>query len=338
MNDSKPWEKVDYRTFFKKYGVELVVDNAPEILYSKKDKEHEEQNSLILFFILLGGLLIYIAIAIMLFNIIFDITLFIITITFLSLISLFFLYDYLKSNIHIKPIECWFEIFEGKSDNNYLNYCLIYYPIFSGKCHPNEALNILLKLYQEEVLGTTIDITQIEIYLIINREDYSDRKILGYNFLYGKDIPFKDEHLERNSWQFFPYELKLNKNYLATANWEHHYEWRKDLALDYHKLHIYSPWILKRWSSHELKHLEENNKKNLNWSLRSINSQPKLKPWLGKLSEQVYSSHNPYKDHRIIEKAIEKIMESEEYPTKVKEIKVFIPEFKAYFRNLDFQT
>ncbi|UCC20817.1 MAG: hypothetical protein JSV62_05930 [Promethearchaeota archaeon] len=40
MSDSE-WTKVDFQQFLDKYGKEIVLNNAPTIVYSKKDKEHE---------------------------------------------------------------------------------------------------------------------------------------------------------------------------------------------------------------------------------------------------------------------------------------------------------
>ena len=43
------WKKVDFQQFVNNFGNEIVIKNTPEILYSKKDKEHEAYNSLISF-------------------------------------------------------------------------------------------------------------------------------------------------------------------------------------------------------------------------------------------------------------------------------------------------
>jgi hypothetical protein len=264
--------------------------------------------------------------------------LFILIISVLIGLSLLFLLNYLKSNIYIKPIECWVEIHKRKEEGKYISFCFTYYPIFSGKCHPNQALNILLKLYQENLFGTTIDISQIETYLMINRKDPEDRKNLGYFFQYGKGLPFKEEKIDRNTWEYFPYETKLNGNFFATANWEHQYEWRSDLALDFHKLDTYSPWIIKRWSSKDLKPLTKENKSKLKWDMRYINSYPKLRPWESDLSKQTYSAPSIYKDHKIIQKAIKKVMGENASPEKIRDIREYLPEFKAYFKSLNSQT
>ena len=53
------WSQVTFLQFINQFGKDIIIDNAPEILYSKKDKEHEASNSLIAFFFITGGLLIY---------------------------------------------------------------------------------------------------------------------------------------------------------------------------------------------------------------------------------------------------------------------------------------
>ena len=37
---SQSWEKVEFQDFVSKYGMEFLINNAPQILHSKKDKEH----------------------------------------------------------------------------------------------------------------------------------------------------------------------------------------------------------------------------------------------------------------------------------------------------------
>ena len=44
------WEKIDFQRFVDDFGTNLIVENAPTLLYSKKEKEHEACNSLIAFF------------------------------------------------------------------------------------------------------------------------------------------------------------------------------------------------------------------------------------------------------------------------------------------------
>jgi len=75
MSDSE-WTKVDFQQFLNKYGKEIIIKNAPTILYSKKDKEHEAYNSLIAFFFIAGFLLIYIALSYFLAFIFFNLIIF----------------------------------------------------------------------------------------------------------------------------------------------------------------------------------------------------------------------------------------------------------------------
>ena len=71
------WKKVDFQQFVNDFGNSVVITNAPTILYSKKDKEHEAYNSLIAFFFITGALLIYIALSYFLATIFFSLVLFI---------------------------------------------------------------------------------------------------------------------------------------------------------------------------------------------------------------------------------------------------------------------
>ena len=108
--------------------------------------------------------------------------------------------------------------------------------MFSGKCHPNKAKNVLYKLLQEELFNGSIDITQIEVYLRFNLSEKDDYSVIGYYFQYGEGTPFKSVNIDRNSWRFFPKEQTTNDNFIAVANWDHQYEWQNDLELDYDKL------------------------------------------------------------------------------------------------------
>ena len=58
------WDKVEFQDFINNYSKKIIVDNAPVILFTKKDKEHEAYNSLIGFFFITGGLFIFIALSI----------------------------------------------------------------------------------------------------------------------------------------------------------------------------------------------------------------------------------------------------------------------------------
>ena len=320
------WQKVDFQQFVKDYGIDIVINNAPSILYSKKDKEHKAHNSLIAFFFVAVGLLINISFSLFFMEIYFSIIVFITVISLLVAVNTVLILNIIKSNILIRPRECWFEIYRY---NDY--YCFSYYLIFTGKCHPNKAKSIIFKLYQDEILNDTIDITQIEIYLRINTDDINH---LGYFFEYGEGKPFWKEEINHNTWQYFPYDRSKSENYIAIANWAHQYEWKNDLELDFDKLHEYAPWVIKRWNKDNLKPLTESFKKKVNWKLRYIESTPKLRPWEGNLENQEYEFPNPTWETDIINDAIEKVI-GEEYRVEIlKDLKLDLFKLKAYFREL----
>jgi len=328
------WNKVDFQEFIDRYDKNVILENAPKILYSKKDKEPEAFFSLIALFFLTGGLFIYIALSII-FNLIsFSLLIFIVIIVIVAIIDAFLITNYILSNIPIRLLECWVEIYEGPSRENKTFYCFSYYPIFSGKSLPNKAKNAIFKLYQDEVLKSKIDITQIEIYINISKEPQLNFKTLGFFFQYGEGLPFKAENIDRNSWRYFPFEKSFNENYLATANWDHQYEWRDDLELDYDKLHSYAPWVLQDWSESNLKPLTNQYKTNLLWDIRKLESIPKLEPWKGNIETQTYESFKSYKDIQMMNEAIERIIGTDVEIKKVKDIKNKLLEFKAYFRDL----
>ncbi|MEE9574043.1 MAG: hypothetical protein V3W20_13395 [Candidatus Neomarinimicrobiota bacterium] len=328
MNNSE-WEKVDFQQFVKDFGIEVVINNAPIILYSKKDKEHEAYTSLIAFFFVASGLLIYISLSLFLFEVYFSIIVFITVISLAIVVDIVLILNYIKSNVFIRPKECWVEIYKN---NDY--YCFSYYIIFTGKCHPNKAKSIIFKLYQDEVLKSTMDITQIEFYLKINTNDTNDINCLGFFFEYGEGKPFWKEEINHNKWQFFPYDISKNENYIAIANWAHQYEWRNDLELDFDKLHEYAPWVIKRWNMDNLKSLSESFKKTVKWNLRYLESTPKLKPWEGDLENQAYEISNATWETDIINDAIKNVI-GEEYRVEVlKDLKLDLFELKAYFRDL----
>lgn len=334
MSESE-WIKVNFKHFVNKFGIKIITENAPAILFSKEDKEPESYNSLIGFFFVVGGLLIYIAISVMISPLFFSIPLFIIIIGISATVTLFLIFNYWRSNVHIRPIECWIEIFKGPSQSGITNYCFTFYPIYSGKVHPNEAKNIIYKLYEEEIFGNTIDITQIEFYLRIKEINKNITEKIGFFFQNGEGKLFNDENLKDNPWQFFPYEKILNENYIATANWFHQYEWRYDLALDYDKLNAYAPWIIQRWDAHLIKPLTKDFKIQVSWEKRVLNSLPKLQPWKGDLSKQKYKDPNLYRDLEIIEQAIRKVMGQNKKVEEYKDIKDNLFEFKAYFQDLN---
>jgi len=332
MSDSE-WNKVDYDIFGKTYSNEIIVESAPIILYSKKDKEHEAFTSLIAFFFITGGLLIYIAVTYFIAPVYFSLILFISLIMVGAIIAVLLMLNYLKSNVFIKPLECWFEVFKGKSQNDADFYCFSYYPIFTGKCHPNKVKNVVYKIYQEQVLKSKIAISQIEIYLKINRINKKNTEKIGYFFQYGEGNPFKTENIEQTSWNFFPFEKSKNENFIAIANWAHQYEWRDDLEFDFDKLHEYAPWVIQRWNEFNLKPLTEDFKSIINWPLRGIDSMPKLKPWEEDFEHHSYQNPNAYEDLRIMKKVIEKFIGTEKKVEKLREVKDKLISIKTYFRD-----
>ncbi len=326
---SSEWNKVDFNQFINEFDYELIVNNAPTILYSKKDKEHEAYNSLIAFFFIAGGLLIYISLS-YIFEFIFNLGLIIVVSIVAIIIDLFLIINYIKSNVYIRPLECWVEIHRGKSQNDVNYYCFTYYPIFTGKCHPNEVKNVIFKFYQEEVLKSKIDITQIEVYLKINQ---INKEKIGYFFQYGEGRPFGDENIIRNSWKFFPSHQSKEENFIAIANWDHQFEWRNDLELDFDKLHQYAPWVIQKWTKMNLKPLNEEFKGRYNWNLRNIISEPKLTPWIAGLENQTYENPMAYWDINIIDEALENIIGKVKEVKKLKKVKNQLPMFKSYFRD-----
>ena len=333
MSDSE-WIKVEFQEFINEYRKDIATENAPVILYSKRDKEHEAYSSLVAFFFIAGFLLKYIALSYFLASMFFNLILFIVIIIVLFISDVFLIINVIKSNVYIKPLECWVEIYQGRSESNSDLYCFTYYPIFSGKCHPNEVLNVILKLYQDQVIKSKIDITQIEVYLKLSQEDLQIKERLGFFFQYAEGRPFKDENVNRDSWKYFPYEQSGIENYLAVGNWDHQYEWRNDLEFDFDKLHEYAPWVIQRWNEVNLKPLTGEYKKKINWNLRYIESTPKLKPWEGNLENQSYINPMANKDIEIVNEAFAKIIGPDKEVKKTKAIKDELGIFKAYFRDL----
>ncbi|MHA1913703.1 MAG: hypothetical protein ACW97V_04965 [Promethearchaeota archaeon] len=332
MSDSE-WSKIDFQQFVNEYGKNAVVTNAPTILYSKKDKEHEAHISLIAFFFLTGGLLIYIAITYFLFPVFFYLFFFIIVIVVATGIDVFLITNYLRSNIYIKPLECWFEIYKGKQEGDFEHYCFAYYPIFSGKCHPNPAMNVIYKLFQEEVLKSKVDISQIEVYLKLDIDKTPE--VFGYFFQYAEGNPFKEENPDQMRWKFFPVEKSGEDNFIAVANWEHQYEWKDDLEYDFDKLHEYAPWVILKWDDINLKPITEDFKTEFRWNVRNIDSKPKLAPWQGNLEQQTYQNQKFSEEIKIINGAIDKIIGQDIEFSKIREIKDKLPLIKNYFRDLN---
>lgn len=325
------WKKVDFREFTNRFGIDFILNNAPKILYSKKDKEHEDFSFLIAFFFLGGGLLTYISLSLYLMEIYFSLTVFIIVIFATLAAETFLILNYVKSKVFIIPLECWIEIYQ------YLDfYCFTYYVIFSGKCHPNKAKSIIFKLFQDELLKDTIDITQIEFYLKIKQNNTKEHEKIGFFFECGKGMPFIKEDINHNLWKFFSYETFNNDNYISVANWAHQYELKNDLESDIDKVHEYSPWIIKKWDYTAIKPLTDEFKGKINWNLRFIDSDPKLKPWEEELNNQSYNHKKPYWERDIIDDAIKNVIGKEYRVEKVKDLKIDLFKLKSYFRDLRF--
>ena len=328
------WKKIDFQDFIYQYENQVVIKNAPIIMHSKKDKEHEAFKSLVTLIFIVGFTFIYVAISIMLLPIYFNSYIFYPILLVSGSIIGILLYNYIHSNVNIKLIECWFEIYKDQLNDNTTHFCFSYYPVFSGKCLPNRAKNIVYKLYQDELIKNKLDITQVEVYLKVSSSEPKNFIPLGYFFQYGEGIPFKSEEINRNSWKFFPIEKSNNDNYLATANWDHQFEWREDLELDFDKLNDYAPWILHRWDHQNLKPLTDNYKRILNWELQPIQEAPKLKPWMSKFEIQEYKDFKSYKDLQIVNEVIERIIGADVKIKKLKDLSVHLFEIKAYFRDL----
>ncbi|NVM17697.1 MAG: hypothetical protein HWN80_08270 [Candidatus Lokiarchaeota archaeon] len=334
MSNSE-WNKVDFQTFIDEFSKRVIVENAPTILYSKKDKEHEALNSLITFFFLTGGLFIFISLSIFFrFAELFAI-LFVTIIVIAAAVDIVLIFYYLRSHVPIRLLENWVEVYKGSTQENNVFYCLSYYPVFSGKCHPNKAKNVLYKLLQEELFNSSIDITQIEVYLSFDLRDLENYIVIGYNFQYGEGVPYKSIKINRSSWKFFPREHANNENFIAVANWDHQYEWRNDLELDYDKLHSYAPWVIQKWDEITIKPLIKLVKNEVKWDLRGIESTPKLKPWESNFEKTRFDSFKAYKDLQLMNDAIEKVIGKDIKIEKLKDIKKHLLEFKAYLRDLN---
>ncbi|MFX1445870.1 MAG: hypothetical protein ACFFHV_20835 [Promethearchaeota archaeon] len=322
---------MEFQQFVNDFGTDIIVENAPTLLYSKKEKEHGAYNSLIAFFLVAAGLCIYISISLFLIKVYFNVITFIIINTVLASFDIILLLNYIKSKVYIKPIECWIEVYKRLDF-----YCLTYYPIFSGKSLPNKAKDIIYKLYKKEILNYKIDITQIEVYLKVPQAKFNNYEKLGFFFQYGKGKDFKNDDIERNSWQYFPADKSLNENFIAVANWDHQYEWRSDLEQDFDKINALSPWIIKKWNLNNLKPLTDDYKLKIKWNLLNLESEPKLKPWNGNIEEQTYENENAYKDLEIIDEAIEKIIGPNVELKKLGDLEKRLLKFKIYFRDLEF--
>lgn len=331
---SSEWNKVDFQAFIDKFSKKAIIDNAPIVLYTKKDKEHEALNSLISFFFLTGGLFIFVSLSFFFDVVRFFAILFIAIIVIAAIADSLLIFYYLRSHVPIRPLENWIEVYEGPTQGENVFYCFSYYPVFSGKCHPNKAKNVLYKLLQEELFNGSIDITQIEVYLRFDLTNLKNYTIIGYYFQYGEGIPYNSAKINRNSWKFFPKDHTKSENFIAVANWDHQYEWRNDLELDYDKLHSYAPWIIQKWDESNLKPLTKIFKTEVNWDLRGMESLPKLKPWVPNFETTSFDSFKAYKDLQLMNDAIEKVIGKDRKIEKLKDIKKYILEFKAYLRDL----
>jgi len=323
------WNKVDFQDFIDRFSKKIIVDNAPALLYSRNDKEHEALNSYITW------LFIFISLSIIFRVVQLYIVLFITIIIIAAVVDSLLIYYYLRSQVHIRPLENWVEVYEGTTQGDNVFYCFSYYPVFSGKCHPNKAKNMLYKLLQEELFNSSIDITQIEVYLRFKLNDLKNYMVIGYYFQYGEGVPFKSVKINRNSWKFFPKDQINNENFIAVANWDHQYEWRSDLELDYDKLHSYAPWIIQKWGKLSLKPLTKVFKKEVKWDLRGIESMPKLKPWEPNFETTSFDSFKAYKDLQLMNDVIEKVIGKDIKIEKLKDIKKYMLEFKAYLRDIN---
>ena len=326
------WNGLDFQDFVNKYNKALITEQAPTILYTKKDKEPEAFGSLIAFFFIAGSLLIYISLSFLFASIYFSIFIFLLVIIVGSLTAIILIINYFRSHVLIYPLEAWVEVFESSEHENAKYLCLSYYPVFSGKSHPNKAKNVLYKILQEELYTSKIDITQIEVYLRITQDNIYE--LIGYFFQYGEGLSFKNEAINRNSWKFFSVEQASNENYIAVANWDHQYEWRNDLELDYDKLHSYAPWIIKKWNEESIKPLTEFFKQQVNWELRSLDSYPKLTPWIPNFQSKKYENFSAYKDLQLMNEAIAQVFGKDFHVEKLRKIKNNLLEFKAYLRDL----
>ncbi|MHA1804697.1 MAG: hypothetical protein ACTSU4_09195 [Promethearchaeota archaeon] len=334
----KAWVKYDIEDFLKRHDVNFVVENAPQIKYSMREKEHVAYSSLWGALILISLLIIFI---IAWFSFFFQDILFLYAFIFVGALSGIliptFLRNYFKSNISIIPLQCWLEIHEAKLNDEESYTCLSYYPIFSGKRHPNRAKDILLKLYRDEIYGNRIDITQVEIYFRKENKEGNKLKKIGYFFQYGKNSSFWEENVLENPWRFFPAENYPENCCLILSNWMHQYEWEKDLLLNPAKEEEMSPWNIKTWKSNEIKPLTEEFKKKIYWKERGMDSYPKLKPWKNDFEEAVIELPLIQRELKVIEDAIEKIMGNKAEINILSDIDPYLSQFKTYFRDLNFQ-
>jgi len=315
----------------------FALKNAPPILYTKNDKEIFSTNYLIYFFFIIGFYLVFLSVWTFLgFNMggfeffSFTIITIIVITTAVPLLIL-----YIRGNVYNKPIQSYYELYEVLSETNENVYlCLVFYPCYSGKSHPDEVFNRVYKIYQESVLSNTIDITQIEVYFknnTMNLENLQAVERIGYFFKYGERQQFYDENTNRDVWRFFKADKSSGDNFISVANWDHLYEWKEDLVLDYDKLHQLAPWIITRWDNLSLIPLTRAIKEELKFDKRYIHQLPKLKPWVGDVSIQEYKSELEHYDLENVQRAIDAILIDNISDKNLKLIKKNAKKFKSYF-------
>lgn len=316
---------------------QYILQNAPPILYNKNDKEKTSVNYLISFFFIVGFYLIFLSIWTFIEIDLggFELSLFFIITIIVIAIALPLIILYIHKNVYNKPIQSYYEWFIAQSDNiETIFSCLVLYPTFSGKTHPDKGFNRAYKIYEETVLSNKTDITQIEIYFKINSKNPNNLESLeniGYFFKYGEGQQFFDENTNRDVWRFFEALKSKEDNFISVANWDHLYEWRDDLVLDFDKLHELAPWIILRWNNLNLIPLTPEIKEKLRFGKRNITTLPKLKPWAGDLFKQEYHNEAEYNDLKVTQNAIKTILGDIILSKDSKLIKNNFNNFKVYF-------
>lgn len=331
------WKLIEPERIKSEKLEQYILQNAPPILYTKNDKDKTSINYLIYFFFIVGFYLIFLSIwTLMEVNLGgFELYLFTIITIIIIVIALPLLILYIRGNVYNKPIQSYYEWFIAQPNNLKSIYsCLVLYPTFSGKTHPDKGFNRVYKTYKESVLSNIIDITQIEIYFKINsRDPYNLESLekIGYFFKYGEGQQFFDENINRDVWKFFKASKSNNDNYISVANWDHLYEWKDELVFDFDKLHELAPWIILRWNNLNLIPLTPEAKKKKRFGKRNITTLPKLKPWAGDLFKQEYHNEAEYNDLKVTQNAIKAILSDIILSKNSKLIKKNFNNFKEYF-------
>lgn len=331
------WKLIEPERIKSEKLEQYILQNAPPILYTKNDKDKTSINYLIYFFFIVGFYLIFLSIwTLMEVNLGgFELYLFTIITIIIIVIALPLLILYIRGNVYNKPIQLYYEWFIAQPNNLESIYsCLVLYPTFSGKTHPDKGFNRVYKTYKESVLSNIIDITQIEIYFKINsRDPYNLESLekIGYFFKYGEGQQFFDENINRDVWKFFKASKSNNDNYISVANWDHLYEWKDELVFDFDKLHELAPWIILRWNNLNLIPLTPEAKKKKRFGKRNITTLPKLKPWAGDLFKQEYHNEAEYNDLKVTQNAIKAILSDIILSKNSKLIKKNFNNFKEYF-------